>query len=115
VSANFSDSIAVVEKNLNVLVCTDCVLQIANGQNILATSMRDRGDLEGTRRVLLGNSRFLRLYGAKYNSKVLLVRGEDNKVQASNLDAAKWARNRKIMRQQQNSDAIQQGYDGTKR
>ncbi len=115
VSDNFSDSVAVVEKNINVLVCTDCVLQLANEQNILATALRDRGDVEGARRILLVNSRFLKENAAKYKSNILLVRGKDNKVQASNLDTVKWAKNRKMMRQLQNNDAIQQAYDGKKR
>ena len=46
---------------------------------------------------------------------MLFRSGKDNKVQASNLDTVKWAKNRKMMRQLQNNDAIQQAYDGKKR
>lgn len=114
VSANFSDSKAVVEKNLNVKVCTACVLQLANERNILATSLRDRGDVDGARRVLLGNSKYLEENALRYKSPVLSSRSKDNVSQALNLDAAKWAKNRKLMRQLQNYDAVQQAYDGTK-
>jgi len=114
VSANFSDSLAVVEKNANAAVCTACVLQLANEQNKLATSLRDRGDVEGARRVLLGNGKFLEENGRRYGSDVLLDRYKDNVSQASNLDSANWNRNRKLMRAMQNADAAQQAYDGTK-
>ncbi|MFP8870174.1 MAG: VWA domain-containing protein, partial [Myxococcota bacterium] len=115
VSANFSDSIALVEKNLNVAVCTDCVLQLANARNMFATTLRDKGDIEGARRVLLLNSQFLEENGAKYASEVLRFRGGDNRAQAAKLDSVDWAKNRKLMRQLQNFDAIQQAYDGIKR
>jgi Ca-activated chloride channel family protein len=108
VSANFSDSLAVVEKNLNVLVCTDCVLQLANAQNILATSLRDRGDVAGARRVLITNSRYLKDFAEKYKSATLLIRGKDNYSQALTLESADWKRSRKQMRYLQNLDAIQQ-------
>jgi Ca-activated chloride channel family protein len=115
VSANFSDSVAVVEKNLNILVCTDCVLQLANEQNILATSLRDLGDVAGARRILLLNSKFLKVNGAKYNSSTLLIRGDDNSAQALTLDTADWKRSRKQMRYLQNLDAIQQATGSPKK
>ena len=115
VSANFSDSLAVVEKNLNIKVCTSCVLQLANVQNQLATTLRDRGDIEGARRVLVENFKYLEENAAKFKSKVLYIRSGDNRVQALSLNTADWARSRKLMRQLQNVDARQQSYDGTKR
>lgn len=114
VSANFSDSLAVVEKNLNVKVCTDCVLQLANEKNILATALRDRGDVVGARRILLVNGKYLEENARRYKSEALLVRGRDNVEQASKLNSAAWGRNRKFMRQLQNNDAVQQSFDGIK-
>ena len=108
VSVNFDPSEEVVERKTNVEVMTECVLQIANDQNILATALRDKGDIDGARRLLLMNARNLESYGYTYDSEALRRRSETNAVQASSLEGPGWARTRKGMRQDQYIDASQQ-------
>ena len=112
VGANFSDSAAVVEQNANVEVCTSSVLQLANEKNILATTLRDEGHITEAKQVLLENSKYLRRNAVKYDSDQLWRRSEDNTEQAAKIDGREWKKFRKVMRQQQNADAVQQAYDG---
>jgi Ca-activated chloride channel family protein len=115
VSANFTDSLAVVEEKSNPEVCAAAVLQISNAQNKLATALRDQGDIEGARRVLLENSKFLGENATKYNADILKMRCADNLDQAKNLAGSDWARYRKAMREQQITDDVQQSYGAAKR
>ena len=110
VSVNFSDSLAEVEEKLNVQVMEACVLQIANGQNQLATVLRDKGDIEGAKRILLGNGKYLADNAKLLDSKVLLHRCQDNLHQAKNLEGADWLKTRKLMRRLQFADSVQQSY-----
>jgi len=110
VSVNFTDSIAEVEEKTNVDVMEACVLQIANDQNKLATALRDRGDIEGARRILIVNGKFLQENARKYGSIVLGQRQQSNMHQAENLDGVKWMRTRKNMRRLQFADESQQRY-----
>ena len=110
VSVNFDPSQEVVERKTNVEVMTECVLQIANGRNKLATVLRDKGDVEGARRVLNENAKYLNLNGQAFGSTDLMRRGQSNFHQASSLEGEAWAKTRKGMRQLQNADATQQSY-----
>jgi Ca-activated chloride channel homolog len=110
VSANFSESLAEVEAKLNTSVCAAAVLQISNAQNKLATTLRDQGDIEGARRVLLENGRYLQEHAEKYKVDILHLRCADNLDQAKNLAGPEWARYRKAMRGQQITDDQQQSY-----
>jgi Ca-activated chloride channel family protein len=114
VGVNFHDSPTVVEQNANKEVGEACALQIANEQNELATQLRDRGEINKAREVLLRNSAYLEEQAKKLESRILLERGAANEVQAKNVDSPLWSRYRKLMRQQQYSDLNQQGFDGTK-
>jgi Ca-activated chloride channel family protein len=114
VSANFAESLAEVEAKLNTAVCAAAVLQISNDQNKLATDLRDQGDIEGARRVLLENSRYLGENAVKYNVDYLQLRCADNLDQAKKLDGPEWARSRKAMREQQLTDDLQQSYGNSK-
>jgi Ca-activated chloride channel family protein len=114
VSANFADSLAEVEAKLNPVVCAAAVLQISNVQNKLATDLRDQGDVEGARRVLLENSKYLGDNEKKFNDEVLQLRCADNYDQALNLSGPEWSRYRKAMREQQIFDDQQQSYGNSK-
>lgn len=114
VSANFTESLADVEAKLNTTVCAAAVLQISNAQNKLATMLRDQGDIEGARKLLLENSRYLGENAVKYKVDILQLRCEDNLDQAQNLSGPAWARSRKAMREQQISDDLQQSYGNSK-
>jgi Ca-activated chloride channel family protein len=115
VSANFSQSPAEVEAKLNAHVCACAVLQISNARSKLATELRDQGDIEGARKLLLENSRYLGENAAKYHVDFLQTRCADNLDQAKNVAGANWARYRKVMREQQITDDQQQSYGTAKR
>jgi len=114
VSANFTSSLAEVEAKLNPAVCAAAVLQVSNVQNKLATTLRDQGDIEGARRVLLENSKYLGENAAKYKVEILELRCVDNLDQAKNLAGPEWNKYRKAMRGQQITDDQQQSYGAKK-
>jgi Ca-activated chloride channel family protein len=108
VSVNFDLSEKVVQAKTNAAVMAECVLQIANDQNKLATALRDKGDVEGARRVLNDNAGYLAKNADKYKSEKLQQRATDNFGQSRRLDEKEWAAARKQMRDQQNVDTQQQ-------
>jgi Ca-activated chloride channel family protein len=114
VSANFTESLAVVEEKLNAAVCAAAVLQISNAKSKLATDLRDQGDIDGARRILLENSRYLGENAEKFNDAILQTRCADNLDQAQNLSGPEWSRYRKAMREQQIFDDQQQAYGSSK-
>jgi hypothetical protein len=81
----------------------------------LATTLRDQGDIEGARKILLENSRYLGENAAKYNVDYLQLRCADNLEQAKNLSGPDWSRYRKAMRAQQIADDQQQSNGNTKK
>jgi len=108
VSVNFDQSEEVVEKKTDTKVMTECVLQVANEQNKLAVVLRDKGDVEAAKKVLVKNSKYLKEKGKKYKSPKLQRRAAQNDVQSDSLDSADWGRSRKAMREMQHFDAAQQ-------
>lgn len=114
VSANFSASLAEVEAKLNTAVCAAAVLQISNETNKRATELRDQGDIEGARKLLLGNSAYLGKNAEKLKDKILQMRCADNLDQAQNVSGPEWSKYRKVMREQQIADDSQQSYGNSK-
>ena len=108
VSVNFDSSEDVVQRKTNAAVMTECVLQIANEQNKLATALRDKGDVAGARRLLEANGKYLSSNATLYKSEKLRERGGDNKNQAGLLEDKDWGRFRKLMREAQHADSSQQ-------
>lgn len=108
VSVNFDVSDEVVQAKTNAAVMTECVLQIANDRNRLATALRDKGDVEGARKVLKDNADYLAKNADKYKSAKLQQRAADNSGQSKQLDEKEWAANRKRMRESQHADEMQQ-------
>lgn len=94
----FDASAQVVQDRVNTKVMTECVLQIANERNALATALRDEGKLEQAKVVLEGNCQYLCGNAAQLKSDLLQQRAEDNKLQSQNLDDEKWYKTRKDMR-----------------
>ncbi len=115
VGVNFDMSEEVVEAKTNGAVMAECVLQIANEQNKLATALRDKGDVEGARKVLQDNASYLSRNAAMYGSEKLRQRAADNDGQSRLLDEQEWAGSRKRMRYGQNADTTQQfgGFDSS--
>jgi Ca-activated chloride channel family protein len=105
---NFDPSEDVVQRKTNAAVMTECVLQIANEQNKLATALRDKGDVAGARRLLEANGKYLSSNATLYKSEKLRERGGDNKNQAGLLEDKDWGRFRKLMREAQHADSSQQ-------
>jgi len=110
VNVNFTESTAKVEEAINPDVMVVTVLAIANDQNKLATTLRDKGDVEGAKRILCENADYLQKYGDQYRCDDLLKRGADNLIQSKNLDPTKWNKARKEMRRYQFQDDNQQKY-----
>jgi len=110
ISVNFTKSEEVVRARTDLKVMAESVLQVANLQNKLATALRDKGDIEGARRLLERNYVYLKDGAAKYRSEMLRVRALDNQNQADRLDGRDWAATRKEMRRYQHLDARQQSY-----
>ncbi|MDB4459232.1 VWA domain-containing protein, partial [bacterium] len=107
VTARFSESEKEVDKNVSRDVMVTSVSQIAVEANMKATELRDQGEIEAARSVLLRNSDYLRLNGLKYESSSLSNYGFSNSIAAENLDKKNWGANRKEMRYQQSR--VQQG------
>ena len=108
VSVNFDPSEDVVRKKTDAKVMTECVLQLANDRNMLATTLRDKGDVEGAKRVLVENAKYLKSNAEIYKSEKLRGRGSDNDYQARHLEGKRWPISRKSMREYQHADRSQQ-------
>mgnify|MGYP002624434775 FL=1 len=108
VSVNFTDDVADAEKSINRDVMEQAVLQVANRTNVLATQLRDKGDIEGARQLLIQNSAFLGDNASLLESEILQFRCSSNMDQAKNLDDKNWFFNRK--QRLQYKDQNQQKY-----
>ncbi len=108
VSVNFDPSDEVVEKKTNAAVMTECVLQVANEQNKLATALRDKGDVAGAKRVLEANGKYLGYNATLYKSEKLQLHYRANATHADLLGDKDWARGRKMMRLYQHEGTTQQ-------
>ncbi len=108
VGVNFDASEEVVTKKTNAEVMAECVLQIANYSNMLATTLRDRGEVEKARQTLIDNGAYLRYNGERYGSAKLMDRYRWNVEQSKRLGDKEWAASRKQMRQFQHEGTTQQ-------
>jgi Ca-activated chloride channel family protein len=106
----FTDSPTVVDSETNKEVMVPVVRQIANQTNQAAVVLRDRGQVEEARQMLLGNSSMLSEFGQKYSAPVLLEDKAENEMDAGNLDSASWNSRRKEMRGRQHKVQTQQKY-----
>ena len=97
-SVTFSESKEVVSHCLDREVMISCATQIATFNNQTATLLRDEGKVAEARRVLLDNGAYLERFGQELNSDFLLKYDASNRIDASNLDAESWKRQRKLMR-----------------
>jgi len=110
VRVNFDESQAAVEAKVNAKVMVECVINIANEQNKLATTLRDRGDVAEAKRVLTTNAGYL---SSKYKAlgDERLKRGAVmNAGQLDGLDGKDWEATRKDMRRYQHFYDTQQDY-----
>lgn len=110
VSVTFTNSAAVVEKHTNRNVMISVVEQIATDTNRVAVTLRDKGEVDEARRVLMSNSRYLYENARIYQSDSLKSFGRVNEADAGNLDERKWKGRRKSMRREQHRRGYQQSY-----
>ncbi len=113
VQVRFTDSKEIAEKDVDKEILASCVIQIANEKNRQATDLRDAGKVEEARKLLLTNASFLKLNFDKLGIAELELRCTLNETQAQNLDSKNWSANRKLMREAQQVDAVQQLYGGS--
>lgn len=116
VGVRFTESAEEVASDTNHRVMEECVLQIARLQNEAATALRDKGDVEGARQLLIRNSLYLEENADRFAAPALRERAEDNRRQAEWVERdADWKRGRKVMRALQYSDATQQSVESVER
>ena len=109
-SLTFTASKADAERSVSKDVMVAAVEQTANENNKRALELRDRGQV-GQAQALLGtNAGYLRSNAARYGSEKLAKQSLSNKAASENLDAAKWNRSRKKMREEQHQVDTQQSY-----
>lgn len=109
-SVNFSSSDQVIAASVNADVLEAGVLLFANERNKAATILRDKGDINAARQLLLDNSAYLKKYAVDLGSVQLDAACNLNSLQSKNLDPARWARSRKAMRLGQYATDTQQVY-----
>ncbi len=90
VGVNFTDDSSKVVANTNKLVAAHCVLQVANQNNLEAILLRDKGDAEGARALLLFNSTYLQDSARELEAPELNAPANLNRSQADRV-RQKWS------------------------
>jgi Ca-activated chloride channel homolog len=112
VALRYTDEASEVERETNAEVMADAVYQIGVEENILATRLRDEGNVDEAKEVLERNVLFLRSnadkYGRGFAGAALNSFATSNEIAAENLDDENWKRQRKIMRYEQHEIITQQ-------
>ncbi|HEX4999489.1 MAG TPA: VWA domain-containing protein [Terriglobia bacterium] len=111
-TARFTNTASLVDTNTNAAVMASAVEQIALERNKLAVSLRDQGQIEEARRVLLDNAEYLSANAAKLKSKELADYTLRQQQDAANLDGPAWEQQRKAIVEQQNIRAGQNSNAG---
>jgi len=107
----FSSSESQVKSSINKSVMEDYIELIANLENERATRLRDRGDIEGARRLFESNSKFLRDNADALGGSARLSRGAiTNSGNASQAASPSWSNDRKVIIEEQNRQKMQQRY-----
>lgn len=109
-SVNFSGSDEVIAASVNAEVLEAGVLLFANERNKAATILRDKGDVNAARQLLIQNADYLKKYAVSLGSVQLDSACNLNSVQSMNLESVEWNRFRKGMRQEQYRTDTQQVY-----
>jgi Ca-activated chloride channel family protein len=108
-SVKFTRSKEVVQKSTNEEAMTEVVLQRATAANKLATELRDRGDVQQAKQVLIENRDYLDLNATKLNSEKLRGYWASQKDDLDAIeDDAKYQLRRKEMRSIQFKNSNQQ-------
>ncbi len=119
-SAHYSASKEEAERSINKAVMSQISTQVATETSEKAVELRDKGDVDGARKMLEGNAEYLKnareIYGAGKDAaspsavKELQELEKKQSDAASNLDAQAWDKTRKSMRYDQHKSKVQQSY-----
>jgi Ca-activated chloride channel family protein len=119
-SVRFSGNAKEVEDGLNKTVMSQVTAQIATEQSEKAVQLRDKGDIDGARKVLQDNATYIKGAYEKFGSGAAAAPAasigtlnqleKQSREAASNLDADNWNRTRKAMRSDQHKSKVQQAY-----
>ncbi|MEI9901289.1 MAG: VWA domain-containing protein [Hyphomicrobium sp.] len=119
-TVRFSSNAKDVEDSLNKPVMSQVTQQIATENSEQAVDLRDKGDVDGARKVLQENARYLKRSREAYASGVapaapasvgaLSDLEKQSEEAANNLEAGSWDRTRKMMRYDQHKSKVQQAY-----
>jgi Ca-activated chloride channel family protein len=107
VEIRFSESKSTSEKSINKVIAADVVEQIAIENNEKALVLRDAGQVEEAKQVLIHNSSYLRSNAKKYKSEKLDGYAYENEKDADAVQREDWNRTRKEMRESQTSRRTQ--------
>ncbi len=88
-------------KSVNQDIMASAVEQIALEKNRWALQLRDEGKIDEARDALLDNAQFLNSNALQLNNRRLKEQAGSNEIDAQNLDADAWTRQRKLMRSNQ--------------
>ena len=116
----FSTSEKDAEASLDKSVMSQVAAQVATETSEKAVEMRDKGDVAGAKKLLEGNASYLKDARGRYGlgsgaapsaaiGKLEALEKKQNEA-AGNLDADKWDKTRKSMRQDQHKSKVQQTY-----
>ena len=97
VAVRFSDSKKEIDTETNREVVIAAATQIATLANRKAMELRDKGNIEEAQKILTGNATYCLDIHSKWNCPTLKVFGDNNAIDAKNLDEANWGFTRKAM------------------
>jgi Ca-activated chloride channel family protein len=119
-SVRFSNNAKDVEDSLNKPVMSQVTQQIATEHSEKAVELRDKGDIDGARKVLEENATYLKQSREQFTAgaapappaSVSALNDLETKSReaANSLDAGAWDRTRKAMRYDQHKSKVQQAY-----
>ncbi|MFC1795459.1 hypothetical protein ACFL3Q_17965, partial [Planctomycetota bacterium] len=98
-----------IERQTNHNVMADVIELIATERNELALKLRDKGEMKQACELLFENEAYLKDNAVRYDSQKLKKYAEQQREDRDNMDEENWARQRKIMREQQFNNKSQQG------
>lgn len=119
-AVRFSSNAKEVEDGLNKPVMSQVTQQIATENSEQAVELRDKGDIDGARKVLEDNVQYLKKSRDVYASGAapaapasvgaLSDLEKQSEEAANSLDGSNWDRTRKMMRYDQHKAKVQQAY-----
>ncbi|MCB1549919.1 MAG: VWA domain-containing protein [Hyphomicrobiaceae bacterium] len=110
VKARFTLSEREAEESVNKPVMASVAAQIATVVSEQAVLLRDKGDIEGARRLLEDNAGYLGRKAKEYAAPALEALRKKTKKSASKLEGEAWRRERKLLRAEQYRSKVQQSY-----